>query len=63
MLPQFAQRQGSALRVERFSQRSAVIARVCPEADTASRLSDLRHLARRYNAMLDQNHPALRIAR
>lgn len=66
MLPQFAPRQSSALHIDRPARGSAVIARVYPSSpspDTTSRLSDLRQLAQRYNAMLDQDHAILRIAR
>jgi hypothetical protein len=64
MLPQFAQRHGSALHIERVNDQTGVIARITAARDTTCRITDLRHLAQRYNAMFDQRRPQpLRIAR
>lgn len=63
MLQQSDQQHNASPRVERSAHRADVLARIVPGPDTSSRLSDLRNLARRYNAMLGQRHALIRIAR
>ncbi len=62
MLQQFEHTRSTSPRIERIG-RATVIARIVPETDTTSRRSDLRHLAKRYNDMLDQRCSMLRLAR
>lgn len=62
MLPQFAQRHGSALQIDRFEPGTSVLARIRVLPDVSSRIADLRTLAQRYNAQFEQRGPSLRIA-
>jgi len=63
MLQQFDHIRSTSPRIEHI-KRSGVVARIVPATDTASRVSDLRHLAKRYNdMMLDQRCSMLRLAR
>jgi len=63
MLQQSDRYHNASPRIERAGHRADVLARIVPGPDTASRLSDLRRLARRYNEMFGQRPAFLRIAR